>query len=106
MNASVSSFEALHRSTIDFVKDYIFRNAVSKDTVIRALQGHRGFPQPSLGSASVKIEELLATRQIEVVKGICRWNPSLDELPQVTDGVPPSRATDTTRKKPFLLPPR
>ena len=105
MNASASSLEALHRSTIDFVKDYIFRNAVSKDTVIRALQGHSRFPQPSLGSATDKIEELMATGQIEVVKGICRWNLSFDELPQVTDRVPPSRATDTTRKRPFLLSP-
>ena len=106
MNASASSFEALHRSTTDFVKDYIFRNAVSKVTVIRALQGHSGFPQPSLGSATVKNEELMVTGQIEVVKGICRWNLSLDALPQVTDCVLPSRSTDTSRKRPFLLSPR
>ena len=96
MNASAASFEALHCSIINFVKDFTFRNAVSKDIAIRAFQGHMGFAQPSLGSATVKIDELMATGQIDVVKCICRWNLSLDELPQVTDGVPPSRATDTT----------
>ena len=104
MNASASSFEALHRSTIDFVKDYIFHNAVSKDTVIRDLRGHLGFAQPSLGSATVKIEELMATCQIGVIKCICRWNHSLDALPQVTDRVLPSRSTATSRKRPFFLP--
>ena len=61
MNASASSFEALHCSIIDFVKNYIFRNSVSKDILIRALPGHSGFKQPSLGSATVKIEELMCT---------------------------------------------
>ena len=105
MNASASSFEALHRSTTGFVKDYIFRNAVSKDTVIRALQGHSGFPQPSLGSATVKVEELMSTGQIEVIKVICRWNHSFVALPQVPDCVLPSRSTATSRKKPFFFVP-
>ena len=105
MTASASSFEALHRSTTDFVKDYIFRNAVSKDTLIRALQGHSGFMQPSLGSATLKIEELMSTSQIEVIKGICRWNHSFVALPQVHDCVLPSRLTATSRKKPFFLSP-
>ena len=102
MNASAASFEALHCSITNFVKDFTFRNAVSKDTVIRALQGHMGFAQPSLGSATVKIEELMVTGQIEVIKGICRWNHSLDALPQVTDRVLPSRSTATSRKMPFF----
>ena len=38
---------------------------------------------PSLACATTKIEELIATGQMEVVKDICRWNPSLDALPQV-----------------------
>ena len=105
MNASASSFEALHCSTTDFVKDYIFRNAVSKDTLIRALQGHSGFKQPSLGSATVKIEELMFTRQIDVIKDICRWNHSFVALPQIPYCVSPSRSTATSTKRLFLLPP-
>ena len=104
MNAGASSFEALHCSITDFVKDYIFRNAVSKDILIRALQGHSGFKQPSLGSATVKIEELMFTGQIEVIKFNCRWNHSLDALPQFPDRVLPSRSTATSRKRPFFPP--
>ena len=81
MNASASFFEALHCSITNFVKDFIFRNAASKDTVIRVLQGHMGLAQPSLACATTKIEELIATGQMEVVKGICHWNDSFDTLP-------------------------
>ena len=105
MNASASSFEALHRSTTDFVKDYIFRNAVSKDTLIRALQGHSGFKQPSIGSATFQIKELMSTGQIEVIKGIYLWNHSFVALPQVPDRVLPSKSTATSRKKHFFLSP-
>ena len=103
MNASASSFEALHRSTTDFVTYYIFRNAASKDILIRALQGHSGFKQPSLGSATVKIEELMYTRNIEIIKGICRWNHSFVALPQVPDCVLPSISTAISRKMPFFF---
>ena len=105
MNAGASSFEALHCSITDFVKDYIFRNAVSKDTLIRAIQGHSGFKQPSFGSATVKIEELMSTGQIDVIKGICRWNHSFVALPQVSDCVLPSKSTATSRKRPFFVSP-
>ena len=105
MNASASSFEALHCSITNFVKDFTFRNAVSKDTVIRALQGHMGFAQPSLACATTKIVEFIATGQIEVVKGICCWNASLDALPQVMYRVLPSKSNATSRKRPFLLSP-
>ena len=101
MNASASFFEALHCSITNFVKDFTFRNELSKDTVIRALQGHMGLAQPSLACATTKIEELIATGQMEVVKGICRWNVSLDTLPPAMDRVLPSSPIATSRKGPF-----
>ena len=52
MNASAASFGALHYSIVNFVKDFICRNAVSKDTVIHALQGHMELAQPSLVCAT------------------------------------------------------
>ena len=102
MNASASSFEALHRSTIDFVKDYIFRNAVSKDMVIGDLQSYMGLAQPSLACAAVKIEKLIATCQVEVINGICNWNVSFDASPQATDRVLPSKSIASSRKRPFF----
>ena len=101
MNASAASFEALHCSIINFVKDFTFRNAVSKDTVIHALQGHRELAQPSLAWATTKIEKLLASGCMEVVKGICRWNSSVVELPQSMNRKLPARPTATLRKRPF-----
>ena len=101
MNASASSFEVLHCSITNFVKDFTFRNAVSKDIVIGALQGHMGLAQPSLACATTKIEKLIATGQMEVVKGICRWNVSLDTLPPAMDRVLPSSSIATSRKTLF-----
>ena len=106
MNASASSFEALHCSITNFVKDFTFRNAVSKDIVIGALQGYMGLAQPSLACATAKIWKLIATGQLEVVKGICRWNVRLDASPQATVRGLPTQSTATSRKTPFLLSPR
>ena len=103
MNASASSFEALHCSITNFVKDFTFRNAVSKDIVIGALQGHMELAQPSLACAAGKIEKLIATGQMEVVKGICRWNVSLDASSQATDRGLPTQSTATSRKRPFYV---
>ena len=105
MNASASFFEALHCSITNFVKDFTFRNAVSKDIVIGALQGHMGLAQPSLACAAAKIEKLIATGQMEVVKGICRWNVSLDTLPSAVDCGLPSSPTATSRKRSFFCRP-
>ena len=55
---------------------------------------------PSLACATTKIEELIATGQMEGVQGICRWIPSLDAFPQVMYRVLAFRSNATSRKKP------
>ena len=55
MNASASFFEARHCLITNFVKDFTFCNAASKDTVIHAFQGHMGLAQPPLACAPAKI---------------------------------------------------
>ena len=72
-------------------------------TLLFSLYTHNYCALPSLACATTKIEELIATGQIDVVKDICRWNPSLDALPRVMYRVLPSKSNATSRKKPFLL---
>ena len=91
INVSASSFEVLHCSIKTFIKSFTFRNAVSMDNVICVVQGHMGFAQPPFACATTKIDEFVATGQMEVFNGICHWNASLDVLPQIMDRVlPPS----------------
>ena len=103
MHANASSFEALHCSITNFVGYFTFRNAVSNNIVIGALQGHIELAQPSRACAAAKIEKLIATGQIEFVKSICRLNACLVASSQTTDRGPPTQSTTSSKKNCFLL---
>ena len=101
MNANASYFEPLHCSITNFVGDFNFRNAVSNNIVIGALQGHIELAQPSRACAAAKIEKLIATGQMEFVKSICSLNACLVASSQTTDCGLPTKLTVTSRKMPF-----
>ena len=103
MGANASSFACLHNSTIDFVKHYLCCNSASKSSLIRALQGHRGFKQPSLSCAADKIEDLFLSCQIEVIGDMCRWNYNHIWCLQGPERDLPSTSTAVSRKRRYFL---
>ena len=100
MSANASSFASLHGNSTGFIKHYLRSKPASKSSLIQALQGHRGFKQPSLASAADKIEALIMSGHVEVIKDMCRWNYNcassshgvIRNLPSISTSVPRKRS--------------